>query len=136
MERSEKLRLSADQEYGCCFKQGMFVRLYEQSLYWFCTYIKPLKPMLERVKGGDAVVYGGLPVASFEKLVSEGVPLAAEATEYGWRWPYTARAGGKAENAAAFQRGQGRKAGSRRRAGARLVRKAGVAVPTRGSALC
>ena len=35
MDRSEKLRLSANMEYGFCFKQGLFVRLYEESLYWF-----------------------------------------------------------------------------------------------------
>jgi len=53
MDRSEKLRLSAGHEYGYCFKQGMFVRLYEQSLYRFSFAIKALKPVLERVKGGD-----------------------------------------------------------------------------------
>lgn len=103
MDRNEKLRLSADAEYGHCFKQGMFVRVYEQSLYWFVTHVKPLKPMQERVKGGDAVVYGGLPVASFEKLLAEGAITSAETTEYGWRWPYAARPDGKEENAAAFQ---------------------------------
>jgi hypothetical protein len=35
MDRGEKLRLSADEKYGHCFKQGMLLRLYEQSLYWF-----------------------------------------------------------------------------------------------------
>ena len=72
MERSEKLRLSSSTEYGNCFKQGLFVQFYEQSLFWFATHIKLLKPMLERVKGGEPVVYGGLPVASFEKLL-EGI---------------------------------------------------------------
>ena len=72
MERAEKLRLSADHEYGHCFKQGMFVRFYERSLHWFSFAVKPLKPMLEPVKGSEPVVYGGLPIASFEKLLLEG----------------------------------------------------------------
>ena len=65
MDRNKKLRLSAHEEYGYCFKQGLFVRLYERSLYWFVAHIKPLKPMLERVKGGEPLVYGGLPISSF-----------------------------------------------------------------------
>jgi hypothetical protein len=87
MDRTEKLRLSADSEHGHCFKQGLFVRLYEQSLYWFCFAVKPLKPMWERVKGGALLLYGGLPVASLEKLLSEGVLPNMETKEYGWRWP-------------------------------------------------
>jgi len=91
MDRSEKLRLSADYGYGHCFKQGLFARFYEQSLYWFSFAMKPLKPMLERVKGGEPVVYGGLPITSFEKLLTEGIFAAVETTEYGWRWPYAAQ---------------------------------------------
>ena len=91
MDRSEKLRLSSDHEYGYCFKQGMFVRLYEQSLYRFSFTIKPLKPMLERVKGGEPIIYGGLPIASFEKLLAEGVLTNVEAAENGWRWLYAAQ---------------------------------------------
>ena len=30
----------------------MFARFFEQGLYWFSHAVKPLKPMLERVKGG------------------------------------------------------------------------------------
>ena len=44
--------------------------------------------MLERVKGGEPVVYGGLPISSFEKLVADGALLQVETTEYGWKWPY------------------------------------------------
>ena len=91
MERMEKPRLSADSEYGYCFKQGLFARFYEQSLYWFSTAIKPLKPMLEPVKGGEPILYGGLPIAGFEKLLAEGV------------WP-----NGKAGTGGTVQRGQGR----------------------------
>jgi hypothetical protein len=72
MDRGEKLHLSADEKYGHCFKQGMFLRLYEQSLYRFSHTVKPLKPMLERVKGGEPVIYGGLPISSFEKLLEDG----------------------------------------------------------------
>lgn len=97
MDRVEKLRLSASEEYGYCFKQGLFMRLYEQSLYWFVTHIKSLKPMLERVKGGEPVLYGGLPVASFEKLLKES-QLHAEATENGWRWHYTEQPQGTGKN--------------------------------------
>ena len=61
MERIEKLRLSLDIEWCHCFKQGLFARFYEQNLYWFIHTVKPLKPMLERVKGGEPIVYGGLP---------------------------------------------------------------------------
>ena len=82
MDRNEKLRLSASAEYGYCFKQGLFVRLYEESLFWFVMHMKPLKPMLERVKGEEPLVYGGLPVASFEKLLEEGT-LCATATDNG-----------------------------------------------------
>jgi hypothetical protein len=35
MNRSEKLRLSADAEYCHCFKHGMFARFFEQGLHWF-----------------------------------------------------------------------------------------------------
>lgn len=87
MDRVEKLRLSASEEYGHCFKQGLFMRLYERSLYWFVTHAKPVKPMLERVKDGEPIVYGGLPVTSFEKLLEER-QLHAEATENGWKWRY------------------------------------------------
>ena len=85
MNRTEKLRLSADYEYGHCFKQGLFARFYEQSLYWFSFSIKPLKPMLERVKGDEPVVYGGLPISSFETLLEDGVLASVETMEYGWR---------------------------------------------------
>lgn len=88
MNRDEKLRLSANAEYCHCFKHGLFARFFEQGLYRFSHTIKPLKPMLERVKGGEPVLYGGLPISSFEKLLEEGALQAVETTEYGWRWPY------------------------------------------------
>ena len=91
MDRIEKLRLSADKEYGYCFRQGLFARFYEQSLYWFSHAVKPLKPMLERVKGGEPVVYGGLPIASFEALVAQGALKEVETMDYGWRWPNAAQ---------------------------------------------
>lgn len=88
MNRDEKLRLSADAEWCHSYKHGLFARFYEQSLYWFSHTVKPLKPMLERVKGGDPVVYGGLPISSFEKLLEDGVLQQVETTDYGWRWSY------------------------------------------------
>ena len=91
MDRNEKLLLSAGEEYGCGFCHGVFLRLYEQSLFWFSIHIKPLKPMLERVKGGEPVVYGGLPVASFEALLAAGGLSATEQTAYGYLWPYAAQ---------------------------------------------
>ena len=88
MDRSERLRLSAEGKYGYAFRQGMFVRLYEQSLYWFVTHIKQLKPMLERLKDGEPLVYSTLPVPSFEKLISKGALQAVTTKEYGWSWLY------------------------------------------------
>ena len=101
MDRNEKLNLSASEEYGYCFKQGLFVRLYEQSLFWFVTHIKPLKPMLERVKDGEPIAYGGLPVSSFEKLVGESI-LHAHLTDNGWKWSYAAQTQGNREDFAGF----------------------------------
>ena len=97
MDRDEKLQLSANEGHGYTFRHGVFVRFYEQSLYWFSAHIKPLKPMLERVKGGEPVVYGGLPIASFEKLLAERL-LYTEATETGWKWEYAKQAVGAHED--------------------------------------
>jgi hypothetical protein len=91
MDRTEKLRFSADADTCFCFKHGMFARLYERSLHWFSFSVKALKPMRETVKGGEPVLYGGLPIASFEKLLAEGALQQTETTEYGWRWPYAAQ---------------------------------------------
>jgi hypothetical protein len=87
MDRAEKLRLSADGEFCRCFRHGMVARLYERSLHWFSVTVKSLKPMLERVKGGEPVVYGGMPITSFEKLVGESVlQQKVEKADYGWRY--------------------------------------------------
>lgn len=91
MDRNEKLRLSANVELCHVFKHGLFARFFEQSLYRFTHTVKPLKPMLEKVKGGEPVVYGGLPISSLEKLLGENTLRQAEVTDYGWRWPYTAQ---------------------------------------------
>jgi len=72
MDRMEKLRLSADTEWCHCFKHGMFARFFEESLYRFSHTVKQLKPMPERVKGGEPVVYGGLPISSLEALIEQG----------------------------------------------------------------
>jgi hypothetical protein len=91
MDRAKKLRLSADGEFCHCFKHGMFARLYERSLHWFSVTVKQLKPMLERVKDGEPVLYGGLPITSFEKLLEEDTLLQVEHMDYGWRWTYAAQ---------------------------------------------
>ena len=77
------------------------MRFYEQSLFWFVAHVKPLKPMLERVKGGGPIVYGGLPVSSFEKLLEDKI-LCAEITENGWKWPYEQQTQGVGENFSGF----------------------------------
>jgi hypothetical protein len=87
MDRTEKLRLSADTTYCCCFRQGMFVKFYEQGLYWFHFAVKPLKPMREKVENGKSIIYGGLPIESFEKILGEKNLLQTEATEYGRHRP-------------------------------------------------
>ena len=91
MDRQEKLHLSNDEAWGCCFVQGVFVRFFERSLYHFNRTARPLKPMLERVKGGGKIVYGGMPIQVFERLVAQGTPRQAEKMEYGWRWPHAAQ---------------------------------------------
>ena len=101
MDRTEKLRLSVDTQHGYGFRQGLFIRLYEQGLYWFVVHIKPLKPMQERVKGGEPVVYGGLPISSFEKLLAEKA-IYAEATEHGWKWAYAGQTQGAGEDFSGF----------------------------------
>jgi len=88
ISREDKLKLSAEAEYGHAFCQGLFAKLYEQSLWRFIHQVRHLKPMLERVKGGGPVIYGGLPIKSFEILLAEGRLTNAESTEYGWRWPW------------------------------------------------
>lgn len=89
VSRDDKLRLSAEISYGHAFRQGLFAKLYEQSLWRFVHQVKPLKPMLEKVKGGQPLLYGGLPQKSFEALLAENKLPDAEPTEYGWRWPVT-----------------------------------------------
>lgn len=91
MDRNKKLRLSADAELSHVFKHGLFARFFEQSLYRFIHTVKPLKPMLEKVKGGEPVIYGGLPISSLEKLLDDNTLRQAETTDYGWRWPYAAQ---------------------------------------------
>lgn len=87
MNREDKLKLSAEAGYVHVFRQGLFAKLYEQSLWRFVHQVKPLKPMPERVKGGEPVIYGGLPLKSFEALAAENKLPGLEQTEYGWRWP-------------------------------------------------
>ena len=102
MDRTKKLQISADAECCHCFKTGVFARFYEQSLYWFSHAVKPLKPMPERVKGGEPVIYGGLPISSLELLIEQGALQQAESTEYGWKWPYAGQQAAVAENTPEF----------------------------------
>lgn len=41
MDRQEKLHLSNDEAWGCCFVQGVFVRFFERSLYHFNRTARP-----------------------------------------------------------------------------------------------
>lgn len=86
MDRTGKLLLSADETRIHAFRQGIFIKLYEQSLYRFIQHVRPLKPMPERMKGGEPVVYGGLPIASFEQLVGPETMPYMEITGYGYSW--------------------------------------------------
>ena len=56
ISREDKLKLSAEAGYGHAFRQGLFSKLYEQSLWRFIHQVRHLKPMLERVKGGGPVI--------------------------------------------------------------------------------
>jgi hypothetical protein len=87
LSRDDKLKLSAETGFTHAFRQGLFAKLYEQSLWRFVNQVKPLKPMSERVKGGEPVIYGGLPLKSFEALAAENKLPGLEQMEYGWRWP-------------------------------------------------
>ena len=82
------MRLSADPYYGYGFRHGLFVRFYEQCLHWFVRNVRELKPMLEPVKGGEALVYGGMPFRVFENILEQGALPGAAPVEGGWRWPY------------------------------------------------
>jgi len=87
LDRAEKLRLSAETGVVYGFRQGLFLKIMEQSLWRFVHLVRPLKPMLERVKGGGPIVYGGLPIKSFEAMLAENKLAGVEEMEYGWRWP-------------------------------------------------
>jgi len=87
LDRAEKLRLSAEAGVVYGFRQGLFLKILEQSLWRFVHLVRPLKPMLERVKGGGPIVYGGLPIKSFEAMLAENKLPGVEEMEYGWRWP-------------------------------------------------
>ena len=86
MDRNEKVRLSLDYATGHAFRQGLFLRLYEASLCWFVHHARPLKIMPETTKQGEKLLYGGLPVKSFEALTREGRLPGLAATEYGYCW--------------------------------------------------
>lgn len=49
----------------------------------------------------EPVLYGGLPVVSFEALLTEGA-LAAEVTEYGFSWAYAVQKAGQVDAFTAF----------------------------------
>ena len=97
MDRAEKLKLSAEPEAIYFFRQGLFAKLYEQSLWRFINRIKPLKPMIEKVKGGAPIIYGGLPWPSLETLLNGGQLPEIRSLDYGWLWPYQSQAGPEQE---------------------------------------
>jgi hypothetical protein len=41
MDRSEKLRLGADEKWCHCFRRGVFARLYERCLHWLSLTVNP-----------------------------------------------------------------------------------------------
>lgn len=87
LDRETKLKLSSEAGYIYGFRQGLFIKFYEQSLWRFIHSVRPLKPMPEKVKGGGPVVYGGLPLKSFEALLAENKLPGVEKLDGGWRWP-------------------------------------------------
>lgn len=97
VNREDKVHLSASASHIYGFTQGLFVKFYEQSLWQFTRQVRPLKPMLEKVKGGEPIVYGGLPIASFEALLGEGKLNGVEKIDGGWRWPSAAGGEGNFE---------------------------------------
>ena len=97
MDRTEKLRLSAESHAGYAFREGLFVRLYEQSLYWFVLHVRPLKVLTLPVKKGGVILCGGLPEASFEALRREGKLRGVVAEDAACRWIYTEQSTGGAE---------------------------------------
>jgi hypothetical protein len=92
LDRAEKLDLSASPDFIYGFREGMFIKFFEQSLFRFIQSVRPLKPMLQKTKSGGLVIYGGLPVKSFATLADEGRFPGLEDLDYGSRWPF----GGKA----------------------------------------
>lgn len=86
MDRAEKVRLSLDFTNCHAFRQGLFMRLYEASLCWFVHQARPLKIMLETTKQGEKLLYGGLPIASFDALAAENKLPGLQATDYGHCW--------------------------------------------------
>ncbi len=62
------------------------MRLYEASLCWFVHTVRPLKIMVETTKSGERLLYGGLPISSFESLVKEERLPESRSAEYGYAW--------------------------------------------------
>ncbi len=98
MERSEKLRLSAAPDSGYAFREGLFIRLYAQSLYWFATHVRPLKVLALPVKKGGTILCGGLPTRSFEALQQEGRLCGVTAEHALFHWAYEAQPTGSKED--------------------------------------
>lgn len=86
MDRNEKVRLSLNFATAHAFRQGLFLRLYEASLCWFVHKARPLKIMPEVTKQGETLLYGGLPVSSFETLAAQNALPDLQTTEYGYTW--------------------------------------------------
>jgi len=54
------------------YKEGIFVRCYNVSLYYFVSYVRSIKVLVKHIKNNDTpIVYGGIPLSSFEKLMEE-----------------------------------------------------------------
>jgi hypothetical protein len=55
MKIKDKLDL-AEGEGICGFAEGLFVRIYEQSLFWAVKHIQPMKVLYKSVKYLDGVL--------------------------------------------------------------------------------
>lgn len=79
-------RQAADLGAVFLYKEGLFVRSYNEGAYGFIHHVLACKPMRRFVKaaGTDRVVCG-VPLASLEKLAGFAQATQLDATT--WRWP-------------------------------------------------
>jgi len=80
------LQQAADPEAVYLYKEGLFVRAYNEGAYGFIHHVLACKPMRRFVKaaGADRVVCG-VPLTTLEKL--PGFAVATQVDAATWRWP-------------------------------------------------